>query len=127
MIVVLCAKVQDDSQLQELRGVDAVCGRVVLLDLGQLVSSCIAVVLDELPELCALRDVLGLLGGELEAAKLLLYISCRVGGSWEEIPQQCKECTSSITIIGVVVVGLGVRGDEAVCGVLADSGQYVED
>eukprot|EP00959_Pyramimonas_sp_CCMP1952_P429650 8998056-Pyramimonas_sp.AAC.2 len=120
MVVVLRAEVQDDSQLQELKGVDAVCGRVVLLQFGQLVSSCIAVVLDEFPELGALRDVLGLVDNTMVNLKLRSFFfaspACKVGGYGEELPHQCKECSASITVVGygVIVVGLGVRGDEVV-------------
>eukprot|EP00959_Pyramimonas_sp_CCMP1952_P474325 9503264-Pyramimonas_sp.AAC.1 len=55
-VVVLKLEVQDYREFRELGGVNAVGGRIVLLLLRQRVSSCIAVVLDEFPELGALHD-----------------------------------------------------------------------
>ena len=46
-------------------------------------SSCITVVLDELAELCALLDVLGLVVGELKIAQLPLCFARGVGGARE--------------------------------------------
>ena len=71
-------------------------------------SSCITVVLDELAELCALLDVLGLVVGELEIAQLPLCFACGVGGAREELPQQRKECATSIMIVSIFVISLEI-------------------